>query len=200
MDLRRGIDPVLLAALLQTSYPVVFIYLDWPDATVRFHTSVGNLTWGGYLWKGMGELASMDIPAEQAGIAVLDATLALAGVPADLDGFADDRIRNRPAELYIGSLSDRPGGVDGNQPGTLVGMPARIFSGTMDGLSLVATAVDDGVQHEARVTVTTGQEARQNATIYHSNEDQRRLYPSDTAGRLVIMNFANAQKITWPQN
>lgn len=200
MELRRGVPPELIAALKQVSYPVVFIYLDWPGNPVRVHTAVGEIEWGGNTWLGVGTLADISIPPEQYGFAVSEVELGLAGVPADLDGYADDNIRNRDAEIFVGALTDRPGGETGDKPCQLVSDPVSVAYGTMDALSLTASAFDNGVLHEARVVVTTGQEARQRVTIFHSNEDQRSKHPDDTAGRLLIMSYAKAQKTLWPQN
>lgn len=203
MDLKRGVHPALLASLAQGGHPVLFGYLDWPGAPVRAHSGVGAITWGGHVWNGVGTLGNIDIPAEAGEIAAVEAVLSLAGVPADLDGYADDAIRGRTVALYLGGVAGRPGGDDGKQttgPGsTLIGTPVSLFSGTMDGLTLTASATDEGVDHEAQVAVATGVEARSMASIYHTDEDQRRTYPTDTAGRLVILAYAKAQKLTWPE-
>ncbi len=204
MELRRGIHPDTLSALSRGGYPILFAHLDWPDVPVWAHTGVGPITWGGQTWRGVGTLGNIELPPEASEIAALEAVLSLAGVPADLDGYADDAIRNRSMSLHLGAVAGRPGGHDGQQtsgPGnTLIGAPVQMFSGLMDGLTLTASATDEGVQHEVQVAVATGVEARSMATIHHSDEDQRRSYPSDTAGRLVILAYAKAQKFTWPEN
>lgn len=205
MELKRGVSPSTLAALQGPVFPILMVHLDWPDAPVWVHSGVGPIIWGGVTWTGMGPVGSMSVPAEAVGgVVSVEAILSLVGVPADLDGLADDRIRGRAVEVYIAIVQGRPGGHDGKQPtgpgNTLVGDPVSLFSGTMDGLDLDAQEADDGVEHTASVTVTTGPSARSMATVYHSDEDQRRRYPSDTAGRLVIMALANAEKLRWPEN
>lgn len=205
MELTRGVSPAVMSALQGPVYPILMAHLDWPDAPVRAHTGVGDIVWGGYTWRGVGPVGSMDVPSEaMGGVVSVDAVLSLVGVPADLDGMADDKIRSRPVDVYIGIVSGRPGGHDGRQtsgPGsTLVGDPISLFSGTMDGLSLEAQQSGVDVEHTASVTVTTGPSARSMATVYHSDEDQRRHYPSDTAGRHLILSLARAQKLRWPEN
>lgn len=123
MELKRGVPTALINALKQISFPVVFIYLDWPDAPFRIHTAVGEIEWGGHTWKGVGNLADISVPPEQYGMAVSEVELGLAGVPADLDGYADDNIRNRLAEIYVGALTERPGGETGDKPCVLVSDP-----------------------------------------------------------------------------
>jgi len=204
MELRRGVHPALLDQMARGGFPVLFAFIDWPGAQVFAHTGVGVISWGGRGWDGVGPVGGIDIPPEASEIAAVEAVLSLAGVDADLDGYADDAIRGRTVEIYLGGVQGRPGGHDGRQTAgagnTLVGTPIRLFVGTMDGLTLSATATDEGVQHEAQVAVATGQEARSSASIYHTDENQRRLFPTDTAGRLVILAYAKAQKMTWPEN
>lgn len=197
MILRRGVDNGLLAALSQGGYPVLFVYLDWPGTAVYAHSGVGSITWGGQMWLGVGTLGNITIPEEGSEIAVSEAVLALAGVPADLDGMVDDNVRNRTAEIYLGAVMSRPGSDGGND---LIGVPVQLFSGIMDGINMSDSATDEGVDHAVNIPIITGVEARSSATIHHSNEDQRRTYPNDTAGRLVILSYAKAQKLTWPEN
>lgn len=204
MELRRGVDPALLASLSRGGFPVLFVHMDWPGAPVWCHSGVGTIDWGGRRWSGVAGVGAVDIPAEGGEIAALEAMLSLAGVPADLDGFGDDAIRGRTVALYLGGVAGRPGGHDGRQasgPGaTLIGQPVSLFSGTMDALTLTTSRTDEGVEHEAQVAVATGVEARSMASIFHSDEDQRRFHPADTAGRLVVLSFARAQKMTWPES
>lgn len=201
--LRRAVEPDLLAAFRQGGYPVLFAHLDWPDAPVWAHSGVGPITWGGQTWNGVGTVGNVQIPEEGAEIAAVEAILSLAGVAADLDGYADDTIRNRSVVLHIGSVQGRPGGHNGKETtglgNALVGTPTQLFSGIMDLLTLTASGTDGGVEHEAQVTVLTGQEARSMASISHSDEDQRRKHPTDTAGRHTILAYAKAQRLTWPE-
>lgn len=195
MDLRRGLTADQLAALAGPIYPVLFAFADWPDDPVHAHSAVGTITWGGHDWIGIGPLGGVSIAAEEAGgIVPAQAVLTLIGAPADLDGRADDAIRGRVVRLYIGLLTGRPG-----DSTTLIGDPVDLFAGHMDVLDLAAESAETGVSHTAAVTVVTGPSARSRATIYHSDEDQRASYPGDTAGLLVALAWARAQKLTWPE-
>ena len=195
MDLKRGLSPAQLSAMAGPVYPILFAHADWPDDPVYAHTGKGTITWGGQDWVGVGQLGGVEVPAEASGtVATAEAILSLAGVPADLDGRADDVIRGRDVDLYLGFLTRRP-----DDSPELVGTPVDLFAGTMDGLDLAAAADGGRVLHSARVTVATGPGARSMASISHSDEDQRRLYPDDTAGRVVILAWALAQRMTWPE-
>lgn len=205
MDLMRQVSAETLDALSGVFFPVLMVHVDWPEEPVYAHTGVGPITWDGHTWVGVGPVGAVDIPPEAlSGVVAAEAILSLVGVPVDLDGMLDDEIRGRAVEVYFAVVAGRPGGHDGRQitgPGcTLKGAPSPLFYGTMDALDLDAAASDTGVSHEARVTVTTGPSARSRASIYHTDEDQRRRHPTDTAGRHLIMAFAKAQKLTWPEN
>lgn len=196
MDLKRGLSAPQLAALAGPLYPVLFAYVDWPDEPVWAHSATGTISWGGHDWLGVGSFGGVEVPPEaSAGVATSEAVLSLMGVPADLDGRTDDLIRGRDVELHLGFLSGRPG-----EGEVLIGDPIGLFAGTMDGLDIAASLQGSTVLHECRVTVATGPGARSMASINHSDEDQRRLHPGDTAGRLIILALAKAQKMTWPQS
>lgn len=205
MDLTRGLSAPTLAAIQRPFFPLLFGHLDWPDAPVRAHTGVGPITWGGHTWTGVGPLGNVEIPTEAMGsVVATEAILSLIGVPADLDGFADDQIRGRAVSLHLGVVQGRPGGVDGmstSGPGNvLIGAPVELFSGVMDILDLDASADGTEISHQARVTAITGPGARTRASLTHNDEDQRSKYPTDTAGRHVILAYAKAQKLKWPEN
>jgi len=196
MDLVRGVHPDMLAAMAGPFFTIGFAFLDWPDAPVYAHSGVGTIPWGGHDWIGVGKLGNIEIPPETSGVAAVEAMLSLAGMSAEIEGYADDEIRNRTVEIYLGAVAARPGDPGGT---TLRGSPVSLFSGTMDGLTLMASRGDKGVTHAAQIPVATGPSARSAATIYHTDEDQRSRHPLDTAGRLVILNYARAQKTTWPE-
>jgi hypothetical protein len=196
MDLIRGVDPLMQAAMAGPFFPICLAYLDWPGAPVYAHSGVGTITWDGHDWIGVGTLGNIDIPPETAGVAAVDAMLSLAGLSEEIEMYVDDPIRNRTVELYLGVVAARPGEPGGNQ---LRGDPVSLFGGTMDGLSLIASQGEKGVTTEAQVNVATGPSARSSATIYHTDENQKSRHPLDTAGRLVILAYARAQKLTWPE-
>lgn len=193
MDLKRDVGPSLLRSLATGCQPIILAYLDWPGAPVYAHTGYQSIQWNGHTWRGVGDLASISLPPESAGQAANEATLELVGSSPTLDGYADDNIRNRSVELYLGAFP--LGGGD-----SMVGTPSLLFSGTMDLLTLVDEASGGVVSSIAQLTVMTGVEARSKVTAYHSDEDQRYKYPGDTAGRHTILAFAKAQKFQWPEN
>lgn len=198
MDLTRGVPPAMMTALAGVFHPVVLVYLDWPGAPVRAHTGAGVISWGGYDWQGVGPFGGISVPAEIGGSMVAtEAELLLLADPSTLADYADDAIRNRDAEILFGCTTGRPRDTGGT---TLVSDPVSIFRGMMDALMFEVRREGDNVAHQAAVTLITGQSARAPAAVYHSNEDQSRKYPGDTAGRHLVLAMARAQKFTWPES
>lgn len=185
--LTRGIPAPMLAAMAATFCPVVFVYLDWPGGAVRAHSSGGTITWGGHDWVGVGDFGSITLPGEFGGMVNAEAQVSIMGDPEALDEYTDAVIRNRTAEVYFGVLTDRASTV-------LVSDPVVVFSGQMDVFSLQATEAG----HAAQVSLITGPGARSDAAVFHSDQDQARKYPGDTAGRLLALALAIAQILTWP--
>ena len=189
MILSREIDPVVLAALVgPVVYPVVLVMLDWPTGAVRFHTSYGVITWGGFDWIGTGPFDDLSIGEEGEGLAASDASVRLLG---SVDACLEDSeavIKNRAATVYSG-LVTAPGG------NVLIGDPFVQFSGAMDGL----VYRQDGDRHGLQLAMSAGPGARVGAAFTHSNEDQAAKFPGDTAGRHTQLAAANARIRTWPE-
>ncbi|WP_406735897.1 hypothetical protein [Thioclava sp. GXIMD4215] len=199
MELTRGCPAAMLDAIAgPVFYPVVFVYLDWPDAPVRAHSGTGPLIWGGHEWQGVGQWGTITAPAEVSGSMVAtEATVTLVAGPEDFDAFIDAAIRNREGAIYIGCLADRPGTAGG---ATLLADPVAIFYGTMDAMSMTIEPTDEGIQSSMSITLATGPGARSAATVYHSEQDQARAYPGDTAGRMTALAMSRAQVLTWPES
>jgi hypothetical protein len=196
--LTRGVPPAMQVALAGVVHPVLFVWLDWPGGAVRAHSGIGVITWGGFDWQGVGNFGGVTTPEEFGGSMVAtEASVTLMASPEDLDAYLDDQIRNREGAIYMGLLAARPGEPGG---GTLISDPVPVFYGTMDALSLSFEPTDTGVTSRASVTLVTGPGARSAATVTHSDPDQRRQFPADTAGRLVVLSYARAQSFTWPES
>lgn len=197
--LTRALPGAMVSAMAGTFYPVLFVYLDWPGGAVRVHSGVGDISWGGYTWRGVGGFGAVTVPDEAGSMVATEAALSLVAPASELDGYLDDVIRNRSGEVYLGFLAGRPGSAGGTT--LLWATPITLFLGAMDGLTMsIQPKGAKGYATEAHVTLRTGPGARSEATIYHTDADQRRRYPADTAGRLVVLALASAQKLMWPAN
>ncbi len=196
MTLSREINPATLAAIEAAFFfPVILVWLDWPDAEIRVHSGAGVLTHGGEDFAGVGAFGAIRLPQEGAGMASFAADLELVGLPDALDAYLDDPIRGRAGRVWFGAVTQQAGNV-------LIGDPVEVFSGTMDALRDVVTFTDasgqDVAQRSVRLQLSGGPGQRESASVYHTDEDQKATYPTDTAGRHVLFAEAAAQKLTWP--
>ncbi len=193
--LTRGIPAPMLAAMAGVFHPVVFVWLDWPGGAIRAHSAVGTITWGGHNWIGVGPFGAINLPGEFGSMVNAEADLSILGDPVTLDDYADDVIRNRDGGIYFGCLTGRVG-----TSTTLVSDPVTVFSGQMDVYEIEATDADGGATHRGTVRLITGPGARSDAAVFHSDQDQARRFPGDTAGRHLVLAQARAQKTTWPES
>jgi len=200
MDLRRGFNPTSMAMLDSLFHVNLMVFVDWPEDPLRFHLGQGPINWGGEVWHGFGELASVSIPSEAEGIIATNAQIQIIGVPLDLDGKLENRIRGREVNVML-ALMDR------REYGSLITDPVMLFQAAMSASRMRTQNVGSGasepgvqdIYHAVEVDLMTGPSARAKASVYHSDEDQKQKHPDDTAGRLVILSRSRAEKFKWPQ-
>ncbi len=198
MALNRGADASFMAEIAgPVWYPVTLVYLDWPGAPVRVHSSVGSISWSGETWSGVGSFGEVVVPREVSGVVPSEAGLRLYGVPDDIYDMLGDQIRNQVGAIYVGALTER-------SSNTMVGEPSEVFSGYMDAMRMEETVeASDGERRILRfveITLGSGPPARTGGRIFHSAEDQDAAFAGDTAGRHVIYNEANLRNLTWPES
>lgn len=196
MDLTRGAPPALMAALSGPYFfPVVMVDVDWPGARVRAHSNAGPITMDGETFVGVGKFGAIDIPQESFGGVPEEFSMSLTCDLPELAEYAETAIRGRAGTVYLGATATR-GGSD------LIGV-VDVSSGTCDGLVLRSEIVNEQGQtvilYTLTVTFSAGPSYRAMSALAHSDEDQRRAYPGDTAGRHLIMAQANAEKTLWPE-
>ena len=196
MDLKRGASPALIEALSGPFFfPVVLIDIDWPGGRVLAHTNHGPITWGGQTFLGVGKFGAVDVPAETMGGVPEEFSVSLTYDLAELAEWADTPIRGRAGAVYLGATTTR-GGSD------LIGA-VGIVSGTCDGMALKSERIEaDGsvtTVFTLSVTFSAGPSYRSMAAVSHSEEDQARAFPGDTAGRHLIAVMADMVKTVWPE-
>jgi hypothetical protein len=176
MELVRDIDPALLAEYQKPIfYPVAMVYLDAPDGDLFLHSGVGELSYDGETWLGLGGIGAISIPAEDSGAVPEEAVLTIVG-PADdlLSLAADQSTRGRQVDIYSGCTT-APGGA------ILIGAPLRVFTGSMGKGDFNLGASRRSATFS--VMVKSGQPARSGAQIAHSDEEHQSKYPGDTMFR-----------------
>lgn len=196
MDLIRNVPAVLLTALARPFFfPIVLVDIDWPGARMRAHSNAGEVSFAGQTFTGVGKFGSVDLPGEGLGGVPEVFTMSITCDMPELAAYADEQIRGRSGAVYFGA-TETQGGTD------LIGGVDVMF-GTCDGTVLRSEVAEEGGQvliyYTLTVTFSTGPSYRSMAAIAHSHEDQQRLYPTDTAGRHLILVQAEAQKTQWPE-
>lgn len=193
MGLMREIPAPMLAAIKRrVFFPVSLVYLDWPGGVVRAHSGRGDLVTLGGTWRGVGKFGAIDVPAESAGLVAVRATLTLMGVPSGVFDMLGAPIRNRPGQVYFG-VTTEPGG------NVLVSDPISMFAGRMDAMRYTLQPDGGDLVHAVQIELGSGPSARARASVYHSAEDQKRKFPSDTAGRLLKNIAKYVETMTWPE-
>lgn len=171
MVLTRSVDTDLLEALSGAFfYPVILVYLDWPENEIRLHSGVGTIEWGGEDWLGVGAFGEVRLPEEAIGLGSQPATLSLVGLPDDLDEQLEAPIRNRAGTIYFGATTERAGNV-------LIGEPFSIYDGYMDALTDKVEGSDGKLARRIILSLASGPSQRSYAEVYHTYEDQARAYP-----------------------
>lgn len=189
----RSIHPDTKAAIAAGNFsPIVMVYLDWPGGAVRVHSNVGTISFGGNNWLGIGHFGGIAAPEESVGLSQNSASLQLIGAPDEMDDYLDSPIRGRRGEVWFGVVTERSGNV-------LIGEPFITFAGYMDAMRDTIQAEDGGVTRVITIDVANGPSQRLTASLFHTDEDQRRMHPTDTAGRLVINSEDRAETMTWPE-
>lgn len=194
MDLIRGLSATQKGALRASIfYPNLMVFVDWPGDPLRFNMRETDMVYQGETYYGFGPLANLALPGESQGIAADVASLSIAGVDHDLNGKMNSPVRGREVAVYMALMSSRVNGAR-------IGDPIPLFKGTIGSMRMRTTAVSDtDLMSTIEVDLSTGPSARAKSSIYHTDEDQRSKYPADTAGRLVILSYAKAQKLRWPE-
>lgn len=131
--MRSSLGAATLAALeAEAAAPIYFLELlldvtSSPQVTVRLHTGLGTITWGGYDWTGAGSLLSVEGVEETSEINPAPFRCALSGVNSQVtDLVFTQNFHLRPCNFYLGALSD----------GALIEDPGVIHAGFVQDLQM----------------------------------------------------------------
>ncbi|MGZ9812032.1 hypothetical protein ACXN5S_16335 [Pseudoroseicyclus sp. H15] len=192
MELRRGIDPVLLAAISRRDgfHPVVLLKAAWPGGTERIHSGLGDLPWGANTYKGAGHhVRDVAGAPEAGGSAPPEAAIRIAGAVATVLGYTDAKARGGEVRIWLGAVTEPAGTV-------LIGQPFLAFLGRIDENDADLEARIDATVAELMVSATAGPGAKENAAHWHSDENQKAIDPSDTG--MERLAFASRWRFSPP--
>jgi len=163
--------------------PIMFVRMDFASQPVRVHTSIGDLTIFGEVYKGVGNLGSIAPLKEGTLPRSYGAQFTISGVdPALVATITTEHYRGRDIRVYVGFLdSDHK----------VIGTPIQEWRGRMD---YCDTAIG------ATASVTLNAESRladcdRARTRRYSHEDQQDLYPGDLGFEFVTAMVS--KEIVW---
>lgn len=155
--------------------PVLLVQMDFSSGFSRVWSGLGDLSWNGYSWNGVGDLGGISTMEETTDFRANGVQLQLSGIPSAMLAIAlGEHYQGRPAEVYLGFL---------DSTGALVDAPVELFSGKMDTMH-----IDEGgetstisIQVESRaISLKAAREWR------YTHEDQQIDYPGDKGFEYVV--------------
>lgn len=193
----RGADPALVAALSWSFYPVTLVRIDWPGGVVRVHSGVAPLEWDSETWLGVGAFGGLRLPGDMAGLASMEGSMTLGGLPEDIDSILTANARGSEVVVWHGALTARTGSLPGGD--VLVAPPVQAWSGYCDGVESETARTQGGLVSSVQVALVSRGSQRGLGSAVHTLEDQAALFPGDTAGRHVAAALAltKAGAIKW---
>ena len=194
LTLTRKIHPDTMNAIVNGGfYYIWLVEIDWPTGTVRAHSGVGTIRFDGADWYGVGNFGQIGLPDESSGLAAFPASFELVGLPDDLSLYLNQNVRDRSVNVYCAITADRNGT-------RIIGEPIELWNGYADAMVFHASTTGYGIEYGLRLEARGGPCVRATASVYHTDEDQSRRHPGDTAGRLTINAEAEGVKLTWPES
>jgi hypothetical protein len=165
---------------------VTLIELDFVGGVVRAHDGLGNLTYSGNTYYGVGGYAGVDAVSEDIEVSPKGLILILTGIPGDMspDILAETGYQNRRCTLYIGLLNkDTMAWID---------TPEILWEGFMDYMEL------SGSEGQLKISLHVEDELRREPPMaWYTDEDQQARYSGDR----FFSDLSNVQsyRATWGQ-
>lgn len=176
----------LAASAASTIHPVIFVKLQFDGGNVNIHSELGDITYGGDTYNGIGKLGAVGGMEECSDLSRTPITLSLSGIPNDI-------ISILLAEQYQGRLATVSLGYLDLTTRVLVDSPAVIYRGNID-------TADFQIGKDSTITLSV--ESRFAAwdiplTRRYNNSDQQLRYPGDRG--LEFIEQTADKSIFWGQ-
>jgi hypothetical protein len=183
---RTVTGPVATAIAQPNVGIVLLVELLFDSGAVRACSAGYNLDWNGHTWIGVGVMGAVEEVQEGEGGEVSGLAFTLSGVPSALVAIAlGENYQRRVVNVYVAFL-DLPSHA-------ILADPVLEWSGLLDTM----TVADDNSSATIRVTAENELfDFARPQPIYWTDEDQRKLYPSDTGFRFAKQ--LNDRQIVWP--
>lgn len=156
------------AATAPVVAPVILCELDFATGPFRVWTGLGDLSWAGLVFSGIGDLGAMSEVEETVELRAVRLTLTLSPVPQEVIdiALAERSFRLRPARLWLAML-DAQGG--------FVADPFPLWAGLMDTMEVV-----DGPEPRVALACESRLVDLERAEVRrYTDPDQQAEYPGD---------------------
>jgi hypothetical protein len=165
----RALSAAMLAAIQQkVIYPAIFFKGEFVSDTLYLWSGLGNVTWDGQVWVGLGNLMSFGEVKETSNTEATTFTLSVTGESsANVSRALQSCRRNKPGYLYLALL---------DAAGAIIADPYQLRAGRFSH----SQVNDDG--KTAIITVVYEDELndlRRARAMRYTSESQALLYPND---------------------
>lgn len=163
--------------------PIFFAEFLFDTGPLRLNSSDHDITWGGYLWTGVGQLGSISEYTSTQGTQATSLRLTLQGLPASMvRDLANVNERRKPVKMFLVLLGDDY---------KLLTAPFIWYIGTVDSLAVsVSQTASASVSASSRLINW----ARAANTRY-TDEEQQSKHPGDRG--LSFLTDLPQRKIAW---
>lgn len=148
--------------------PIFLVECDFASGFVRVWSGIGELTWDGRVWQGVGSLGGISPLTESTDFSANGAKLQLSGIPSDYLSIAlAEHYQGRNANIYLGLL---------DTAGQVIADPIKLFAAKMDTMEImegVETSVITLNIESRAISLKRTKERR------YTHEDQQIDFPGD---------------------
>jgi hypothetical protein len=181
----RDVDSATLtAAQLDPIHPVLMAKLEFDGGDVLAHSRLGNITWGGDTYLGIGQFGGVSSSEESSDLSRTPLNLTLSNIPGDMGAIVlGEHYQGRRATLYLGYIN----------PSTqqLVGDPAILYRGRID-----TAEIEQGDTFTVSISIESRFAAWDKPIIRrYNNADQQSRFPGDRG--LEFVEQAADKQIVW---
>lgn len=172
-----------MAKALRDRWPLCLLAeLDHPSGMFRAWTGVGDLDYGGEVWKGLGILGAISPVKSATDLSIQEVRFSLSGVDAASLALLDPAVRKRPACAWLASTNPKTGSIV-KDPYQLLDceMDTQDFSIDENGLATVFIIARSGFYTLERAIDEVW-----------SDQDQQRRFPGDI-GLRDLASLQNAE-------
>jgi hypothetical protein len=165
-------------------HPVLFAKLEFDGGNVLFHSELGDITFGGDTYIGVGQFGGISSADEVSDLSNSPMNLTLSGIPSEVATILlAEQYQGRRATVFLGYLD--------LTTNMLVGDPAILFRGLID-------TADIEQDNTFTITLSVGNRfSVWNTPLIrrYNNSDQQGRFPGDTG--LEFVEQAASKEITW---